>query len=440
VAVLLAAASLHAQTVPPSPQTIGVVDSGTACVTAPTACATWQVPPGAPTLTFQVTGTFSATVTWEASADGVSWFAVTATKLATGVVASTATTTGQYAISNPGLRAVRARCTVYASGGVNVTLTRGTASTARGNDASSATGTLAAANGGTGQASYAIGDLLSADTATTLSKVADVAPGQVLASGGVGVLPAYTASPSITGGLTTATADTFNLAGIAVTSTDGVIVANSTASDGTTTVQMSPRLRWRGTAWDTVSASKTIDFYAEVLPTSAATPTGRWRLAYSLNGVGSSYPLTVLSTGTTTALGNFTAGTSSTLGWTNKTVLQSSADGLMKVSQNSGATVGLEVNVGTAVPTVANCSVGSTGVVSAHSSNTAGSAVPGSGSTACDIVFGAPPFSFAPFCTLTDYTSVILAPKISVRSTTGFTVTGLTAGDTFGWICLGGTP
>jgi len=45
--------------------------------------------------------------------------------------------------------------------------------------------------GGTGQTSYAIGDLLFANTTTTLSKLADVATGNALISGGVGVAPSY---------------------------------------------------------------------------------------------------------------------------------------------------------------------------------------------------------------------------------------------------------
>lgn len=57
--------------------------------------------------------------------------------------------------------------------------------------ANAVTGTLAATNGGTGQASYAVGDILFASTTTALSKLADVATGNVLISGGVGVAPAY---------------------------------------------------------------------------------------------------------------------------------------------------------------------------------------------------------------------------------------------------------
>ena len=39
--------------------------------------------------------------------------------------------------------------------------------------------------GGTGQTSYAVGDLLYADTTTTLAKLPDVATGNALISGGV---------------------------------------------------------------------------------------------------------------------------------------------------------------------------------------------------------------------------------------------------------------
>ena len=52
-------------------------------------------------------------------------------------------------------------------------------------------GTLAVANGGTNITSYAIGDLIYASTTAVLSKLADVATGNALISGGVGVAPSY---------------------------------------------------------------------------------------------------------------------------------------------------------------------------------------------------------------------------------------------------------
>ena len=52
-------------------------------------------------------------------------------------------------------------------------------------------GTLDVARGGTGLASYAVGDIIFASGATTLSKLADVATGNVLISGGVTTAPSY---------------------------------------------------------------------------------------------------------------------------------------------------------------------------------------------------------------------------------------------------------
>jgi len=52
-------------------------------------------------------------------------------------------------------------------------------------------GTLPVANGGTNITSYAIGDLIYASTTGILSKLADVATGNALISGGVGVAPSY---------------------------------------------------------------------------------------------------------------------------------------------------------------------------------------------------------------------------------------------------------
>lgn len=61
------------------------------------------------------------------------------------------------------------------------------------------------AYGGTGIYTYAVGDLLYANGATTLSKLADVATGQVLISGGVATAPAWSAAPALTTSLTVPT-------------------------------------------------------------------------------------------------------------------------------------------------------------------------------------------------------------------------------------------
>lgn len=118
-----------AQVVQQSPQSISVQDSGTACSVAGT-CASWGGINPTPALTFQLTGTCgTCTVTFEATADGQTWFAVLVTKLGTGTMSTTTTTTGQYAVANSGVLGLRARLTARSSGGFNVSLTRGFLST-----------------------------------------------------------------------------------------------------------------------------------------------------------------------------------------------------------------------------------------------------------------------------------------------------------------------
>lgn len=55
----------------------------------------------------------------------------------------------------------------------------------------SLTGTISPAFGGTGLSVYAVGDILSADTTSSLARVADVSLGNVLLSGGAGAMPSY---------------------------------------------------------------------------------------------------------------------------------------------------------------------------------------------------------------------------------------------------------
>lgn len=86
---------------------------------------------------------------------------------------------------------------------------------------------VAAAYGGTGQSSYTVGDLLYASGATTVSKLADVATGSVLISGGVGVAPSYGKV-----GLTTHVSGTLAVAngGTGVTTITGLIKGNGTGA------------------------------------------------------------------------------------------------------------------------------------------------------------------------------------------------------------------
>lgn len=183
----------QAQPLPPGTQAIVAQSSGTTDCVTNSNCATWSLGTQISSLTLQVTGTAtSLTLTFETTSDGRTWVATSAVNLNTMALATTTTAVGQFAILNNGIVGVRARCTTYSSGAVNVTAVRGYASSAfKLFDLSNVTGTLAANHGGTGIASYAVGDMLYASASTTLSKLSDVAAGSYLRSGGVTTAPLW---------------------------------------------------------------------------------------------------------------------------------------------------------------------------------------------------------------------------------------------------------
>lgn len=67
-------------------------------------------------ITFQITGTFAATLTFEATVDGTNWVAVLATDLTAGTAASTATAVGLKRVDATGFTRFRVRCSLYTSG------------------------------------------------------------------------------------------------------------------------------------------------------------------------------------------------------------------------------------------------------------------------------------------------------------------------------------
>jgi hypothetical protein len=91
--------------------------------------------------------------------------------------------------------------------------------------------------------------------------------------------------------------------GITTTSTDALLIENSTAALVGETVEMSGRIRFRAHAWksDAVAASQTQDFIIENLPaTGTASTTATLRFGHSDNGAGFTYPLTLTSSGVMT--------------------------------------------------------------------------------------------------------------------------------------------
>ena len=102
-------------------------------------------------------------------------------------------------------------------------------------------GTITAAKGGTGQTTYAVGDLLYASATTTLSKLADVATGNALISGGVTTAPSWGKiglTTHVSGTLPTANGGTnltsFTANGVMYASSTSVLATGSTlVFDGT---------------------------------------------------------------------------------------------------------------------------------------------------------------------------------------------------------------
>lgn len=75
---------------------------------------------GCMTLTMQVAGITTATVTFEATIDGSNWVAVACTNLNDGVASTQATADGLYRLTCLGLVLVRARISAYTSGTITV--------------------------------------------------------------------------------------------------------------------------------------------------------------------------------------------------------------------------------------------------------------------------------------------------------------------------------
>lgn len=97
-----------------------------------------------------------------------------------------------------------------------------------------------AISGGTGQTGYAVGDILYASTTTALSKLADVATGNALISGGVGVAPSYGKiglTTHISGILPVANGGT-NASSASITAFNNITGYTATGATGTTSTNL----------------------------------------------------------------------------------------------------------------------------------------------------------------------------------------------------------
>lgn len=128
------------------------------------------------------------------------------------------------------------------------------------------------------------GDLLLATASNVIGSLADVAVGQLLASGGVGVAPAYTASPSVTGNMTAAT-------GFVATTAGAGITLNSGTASGTTTATLNGRSGQITITTPTINAGSTFTFTITNSSVTASTT----QILYGLTGGTTGSAITIQS-------------------------------------------------------------------------------------------------------------------------------------------------
>jgi hypothetical protein len=162
--------------------------------------------------------------------------------------------------------------------------------------------------GGTGQTSYAVGDLLYADTTTTLSKLADVATGNALISGGVSTAPSWGKiglATHVSGTLPVANGGTGQ-----TTYTDGQLLIGNTTGNTLTKTTLTA-----GSGISVTNGSGSITIAATggsmVYPGAGiANSTGSaWGTSYTTTGSGTVVALATSPTFVTPILGTPTSGT-----------------------------------------------------------------------------------------------------------------------------------
>lgn len=118
-----------------------------------------------------------------------------------------------------------------------------------------------AANDGTNftMASQATGDIVVASSGTAVARLADVAVGQVLVSGGVGATPAYSANPQVTTiELGAATDTTISRSAAGVIAVEGVVIPSVSSTNTITNKRKQPRVY---SATNNASLTPEIDTY-----------------------------------------------------------------------------------------------------------------------------------------------------------------------------------
>jgi hypothetical protein len=144
------------------------------------------------------------------------------------------------------------------------------------------------------------GDLLLATATNVIGSLADVATGQVLMSGGVGVAPAYSGSPSVSGSLTAATTITATLGAITATNGNFVgstagsgILLNSPAASGVAASPVIVNGRSGKATFTSVSIAAAADLTLTI--TNSAITASTTQVLYSMSGATTGSALSIKS-------------------------------------------------------------------------------------------------------------------------------------------------
>lgn len=246
---------------------------------------------------------------------------------------------------------------------------------------------------------------------------------------------------------------------------DGLALKNTTAGTGGVPVQGSPNQRLEGHSFFS-AADHLHDVVVALLPGTAngidnrpgsyvrwmnSTDSGTYyeqmRLSSNGNllvasGIDAGYCVELNDGRAGVCQGDVTASYNGVFYWRGQSdptlfriAMSAPSSGLMKLYGPAAGTRKIELNIGTAAPTVSTC--GGSPTVGANATNVAGAVGTGSAATACTLTFGAPAWTSVPICMFTDVTTNPNALlTITAASTTAFTVT-VGAAKTVWWHCIG---
>jgi len=210
-------------------------------------------------------------------------------------------------------------------------------------------GVVPVASGGTNITSYTVGDLLYASASTTLSKLADVATGSVLVSGGVGVAPAWSNSPTVTalttGSISNSGNETFTGTGARIlgdftnaTITNRLAFQTST-TNSTTGIYALPNGTSTAASWQATNAADPTNASKILIATNGSTDV---QLVSGINGTGTYLPLSFYTNGAQKmqldTSGNLGLGVSPSSWYSFSKVIQAGQSGALETRSNANLT------------------------------------------------------------------------------------------------------